>query len=71
MGNTHKDRTVRKRESRGLQKWNCYYTVSGSVGVIKYWIHDGMNEPPKEIADYIVKHIFTAFKSHKTVKKVS
>lgn len=47
---------------QGQQKWDCYYTVCGAVGVIECWVRDGMSQPPEEVVDYILGHIFATFR---------
>lgn len=34
---------------------NYSFLISGCCGVIEYWIHTGMQEPPGEIADQILR----------------
>ncbi|WP_296879951.1 TetR-like C-terminal domain-containing protein [Thomasclavelia sp.] len=39
------------------------YTAQGSSGILDYWINDGMQESPKEIASFITQLITNTLKS--------
>lgn len=43
---------------QGTKKWDCYYMICGTAGILECWVRDGMTEPPEVVADYIVKHIY-------------
>lgn len=39
----------------GNRSLNYSFLISGCCGVIEYWVHTGMQEPPEEIADQILR----------------
>ena len=49
---------------QGKEKWDCYYTVHGAIGVMECWIKDGMIQPPEEVADYMLSHTLSNFKEY-------
>lgn len=46
---------------QGAKKWDCYYAVHGTEGVIECWVNDGMVQPIEEVVDYIVMKLTNNF----------
>ncbi len=44
----------------GNRRFHYSFLLSGSCGIIEYWVHTGMREPPEEIAEQIL-HLSEAF----------
>ncbi len=42
-------------QGEGDRKCSYPFLISGCCGVIEYWVHTGMQEPPEEIADEILR----------------
>lgn len=41
---------------------NCVFYISGMVGLILSWYEDGMEQPPEEIADFILDRFLSGIK---------
>ncbi len=37
------------------RRFNYSFLISGCCGIIEYWVHTGMREPPEEIAEQILR----------------